>query len=207
MGCIFCNCEKKDIVYETKNFYVKVGRGIITAGHVMIIPKKHYSAIAEIGKELVNEYLNLKKDVIEEISLKFFKPFLMEHGAFLQSVFHAHIHLIPVNGNGYSNADLLHDMIIPSSKKLNFKIIKINNFSELREYFLKYKKYLYYENNNEQYIIEATDILKNNCEMVVYRSYFQKLGLKGVSDWQTMTEKDKKNDKIKITETINKLFK
>lgn len=62
MGCIFCNCEKADIIYETKNFYIKVGKGIITPGHVMIIPKKHYSAIAEIDKEFVNEYLDLKRE-------------------------------------------------------------------------------------------------------------------------------------------------
>lgn len=207
MSCIFCDCDKNDIIYETKNFYVKVGRGIITAGHVMIIPKKHYSAIAEIDKNLVDEYLALKKDTIKEISTKFFKPFLVEYGAFLQSVFHAHIHLIPISGNGYNNVDLLNDSIIPASKRLKFKIIKINSFDELQNYFLKYKKYLYYENNDEKYIIEASDTVRDNREMFIYRSYFQKLGLKGVSDWQKMTEEDKKNDKIKIAETHNKLFK
>ena len=29
----------------------------------MIIPKKHYSAIAEIDKEFVNEYLDLKREL------------------------------------------------------------------------------------------------------------------------------------------------
>ena len=173
----------------------------------MIIPKGHYSAIAEIDKNLVNEYLDLKKITIEEITKKFSKPFLVEHGAFLQSVFHAHIHLIPSSGNGYNNVDLLENMFIPASKKLGFNIIKINSFDELQNYFSKHKKYLYYENDGEQYIIEAAEILNNNFQMVIYRSYFQKLGLKGVGDWKNMTEEDIKNDMAKITETLNKLFK
>ena len=52
--CIFCNCDsiKEDILWETDNFFVKVGVGILAPGHVMIIPKEHISCYAELSNQL-----------------------------------------------------------------------------------------------------------------------------------------------------------
>ena len=96
-------------------------------------------------------------------------------------------------------------MFIPASRQLGFKIIKINSFDELQSYFSEHKKYLYYENKDEQYIIDTAKISKDNVQLVIYRNYFQKLGLKGVGDWKNMSEEEIKNDAIKIKKTIEEL--
>ena len=201
MTCIFCGDETNDRnLYETKNFFVKVGKGIITAGHVMIIPKHHYKAIGEIDNNLIDEYLNLKQQTIKKITENFAEPFLIEYGNYGQSVFHAHIHLIPKTGNGYKNVDLYKEMILPSKTTT----IQINNFNELRDYYLKHNEYIYFEDKNK-YILPITNIIRNNLGLVDYRTYFDKLGLKGIRSWASMTEEDIKNDNLKIEETKKKL--
>ena len=201
MTCIFCSDETNDRnLYETKNFFVKVGKGIITAGHVMIIPKHHYKAIGEIDNNLIDEYLNLKQQTIKKITENFAEPFFIEYSNYGQSVFHAHIHLIPKTGNGYKNVDLYKEMILPS-KTIS---IQINNFNELRDYYLKHNEYIYFEDKNK-YILPITNIIRNNLGLVDYRTYFDKLGLKGIRSWAIMTEEDIKNDNLKIEETKKKL--
>lgn len=201
MTCIFCSDETNDRnLYETKNFFVKVGKGIITAGHVMIIPKHHYKAIGEIDNNLIDEYLNLKQQTIKKITENFAEPFLIEYGNYGQSVFHAHMHLIPKTGNGYKNVDLYKEMILPSKTTT----IQINNFNELRDYYLKHNEYIYFEDKNK-YILPITNIIRNNLGLVDYKTYFDKLGLKGIRSWASMTEEDIKNDNLKIEETKKKL--
>jgi len=50
--CIFCDRINAgtSILFETDNFYVKVGYGISAAGHIMIVSKNHYKCLAEVPK-------------------------------------------------------------------------------------------------------------------------------------------------------------
>jgi len=61
MDCVFCNREevKEDILWETENFFVKVGVGILAPGHIMLISKKHLSCFGELPDELNQEFLLL----------------------------------------------------------------------------------------------------------------------------------------------------
>ena len=117
--CAFCDKSniERDIIYETKNFIVKVGVGIITPGHVMIIPKDHYKCYGELPKEHEKEFLDLKNKIINKITEKFSEPFLIEMGAWGQSVKHAHIHVIPLEGEGYKINSIIKELVIPSGFK------------------------------------------------------------------------------------------
>ena len=202
--CIFCN-KIDNIIYQTNNFYVKIGIGIVTAGHVMIISKKHFSCIADIDNNLINEYLDLKNKVYNKISNVFSKPFLTECGIFNQSVNHAHIHFIPTNSNKYKNINPIQDFVKDDIKYLNTKLIKIKNFYDLQEYFKKNKLYTYYEFNNNKYVVKVDNSMEEKGHQTGYRPFFSRIGLKGVDDWRLMTDEDKKNDKLKIEETKLKL--
>ncbi len=108
-NCIFCNREKirTDIIKETDNFFVKVGKGIIAPGHVMIITKKHYLSFAELPTQYINELSYLEK-YLSKIIRKAFKTsvFGIEYGIWGQSIHHAHIHIIPLKGPGYDIKNL-----------------------------------------------------------------------------------------------------
>ncbi len=198
--CIFCKEDEARNLYTTKNFVIRVGKGIITPGHIMIIPKHHYKAIAEIEPSLTQEYLDLKKLAIEKITKIFYKPFLIEYGVFGQTVFHAHIHLVPKASNQYKEVDLFKNMILPAETPA----IEITDFNELQEYYKKHKEYIYFE-DHKKYILPITDTLRENISLVGYRHYFTKIGLKGVKSWKAMTDDDIKHDDIKIKETKEKL--
>lgn len=95
-GCIFCNiingespCWK---VYGDKSHLVILPKEPHAEGHVLIIPKLHYTwvwDVIEIGK-----YFELTKKIAEALR-KAYNPFFvmgLQHG---DGVAHAHIHLIP----------------------------------------------------------------------------------------------------------------
>lgn len=208
MSCIFCALSKnKDIVDETENFYVKVGIGIVTAGHIMIIPKNHYRSIGAIEKDLVDEYLKLKEKTFLNISHLFSEPCLVEYGAYGQSVPHAHVHFIPKTGNNYKDVDLFNNMVLKAQEKLNFNLIKFDGFEKLQEFYEQHQEYIYFE-DIDKYIIEVNDnIRNNNISLLSYRYFFTNLGLKGISNWATMTDEDKERDAIKRNITIQEYKK
>lgn len=209
MNCLFCGNNIQNVIYQTENFYVKIGKGIITAGHVMIIPKKHYLAIADIDKSIVNEYNDLKFRLIEEVTKNFAKPFLIEHGIFAQSVFHGHIHIIPSSGNGYDNFDIMNEMVNPAIKKYNIKFEIISDFDELVKIYKKDGEYLYFEFNDAKYVLRTKNSKKEDFDEndIAYRSFFTtKKKLVGIGDWKTMSEEDIARDNKKIEDTKNKII-
>ena len=50
------------------------------------------------------------------------------------------------------------------------------------------------------------NIIKNNLDIVSYRKYFDKIGLKGICSWSSMTKEDIENDNLKIKETQRKII-
>lgn len=118
-NCIFCDREKiaQDVLYESENFFVKVGFGIVSAGHVMLIPKEHYLCYAELPDRLDEEYGSVKKRLLGNIKSNFSLPFLIEYGIFGQSIQHAHLHFIPHKGHDYEVRSIVEEMVIPSGIK------------------------------------------------------------------------------------------
>ena len=200
--CIFCQNVSDGILFETNNFYIRVGKAIITPGHIMITPKNHYLAMGEIDNDIKQEYLDLKERVVEEVKNKFSEPFLIEYGVYGQSVFHAHIHIIPSSGDGYNNINLHDQLLSHSLKTLNLNPIFINNFEELQNYYNKYGKYIYYEDSKKRYIIPVETFSKEDIKFFGYRIFFSSIGLNGIRSWKNMTESDIANDKIKIEKTM-----
>lgn len=138
MNCPFCQIDNTKIynqtIEETKNFIIKPALGSIVFGYILVIPKKHVSSILNLDLELKKEY----KSILDKYRCIFKKiygiyPLIFEHGTIdsnestLQSVIHAHTHI--VNYNYKWEKDIL--------KKLNF--IKINSL----DVNLK-KNYIYY---------------------------------------------------------------
>ena len=204
-SCVFCD-SVENILEETDNFYVKVGIGIVTAGHVMVIPKYHYKAMGAIKSDLINEYLTLKEKVYKKISKNFSEPFLVEYGGYAQSVFHAHLHFIPKTGNGYQNIDILNSILLNAKNNIDFELVDINNFDELQTFYNTYHEYFYFE-DKKMYIVKINDNVRNNVNLFSYRNFFTKLGLTGISSWDKMTDEDKKQDAIKINKTIEEYKK
>jgi len=95
--CAFCdyNSIKEDVLWESDNFFVKVGIGIFAPGHVMMVSKKHLTCFGELPNHLTKEFMSFKQEVFDAIKSNFFEPIIYEHGIYGQSVEHAHIHFVP----------------------------------------------------------------------------------------------------------------
>lgn len=107
--CSFCKIIKGELpnnkIYENDHTYVfaPLREDILSKGHMLIIPKKHYETIYDMPKEELGYVVETAKYVAEKLKDKYKAEginLLHASGkAAQQSAFHFHMHLIPRYGN------------------------------------------------------------------------------------------------------------
>ena len=211
-NCLFCN-NPEHVVAETDNFYIKVGKSIITEGHVMIISKEHLRAIFAMNDSLLNEFTALKDKLTKFLQDKYFDPFIVEHGGVMQSVFHGHMHFVPRKSNFYDEQDQFKNMVEDYLKEHEeIKYEYINNLNRVLDIFKEDNEYLYFEQENKKLVIRTKLLTKKYIEdniekQLNYRRFYYNLtGIKVLLSWHNMTEKDVELDEINILNTKN-IFK
>jgi diadenosine tetraphosphate (Ap4A) HIT family hydrolase len=98
MDCIFCQCDRPILAQSKLSFAILDGFPV-SKGHALIIPKRHISTIWELTVEEYADAFSLVRHVKDVLQLNF-EPDGMNVGVNCgevagQSVFHAHIHIIP----------------------------------------------------------------------------------------------------------------
>jgi diadenosine tetraphosphate (Ap4A) HIT family hydrolase len=96
--CIFCRMDRS-LLAETKLSCAFFDGFPITGGHSLVIPKRHVRSIWEMTADEYNDAFSLARTV-KDLLLKQFAPDGFNIGvncgeAAGQTVFHAHIHIIP----------------------------------------------------------------------------------------------------------------
>ena len=101
MDCIFCKIAKKEIasniLYEDNDLMVIMDLHPVNDGHVLVIPKKHYTDYMELDKEMAFNMLKVAQEIGPKIMNKLDKralTLLVNYGTD-QEVKHLHLHLIP----------------------------------------------------------------------------------------------------------------
>ena len=99
MNCIFCNIDKKEILFENELAIAFFDAMPVSKGHTLIIPKRHSENYFELTKEEMSAMFELSKKVKEHLD-KLFHPDGYNVGfnvneAGGQSVMHTHMHVIP----------------------------------------------------------------------------------------------------------------
>jgi diadenosine tetraphosphate (Ap4A) HIT family hydrolase len=187
--CVFCNYNliKENILWESDNFFVKVGVGIFAPGHVMITAKEHISCFGELPKELSKEFLLLKEYVFEKVKSNFSEPIIYEHGVYGQSVNHAHIQFIPNKSNFY------HLERIKEKIFLDLDSTKIDDILQIMPVFKKDGSYLYLEENGQKWVFYTKGLQEGKYN---FRREFARLtGLNGLSNWRHMPKEEKTRNK------------
>lgn len=193
--CIFCNYDsiQEDILWESDNFFVKVGVGILAPGHVMIIPKEHISCFAELTHQLGKEFISIKEQVFNLVKYNFSEPIIYEHGIYSQSIKHAHLHFIP-NKNELYKLENLKDNIFK-----DLKSVQISDIFQIRDIFEKEGSYCYLEEKGQKWIFHTKGFPDRKY---TFRKEFVRLtGLHGLVDWKNMPENEKQRNKgwVKLT--------
>lgn len=201
-NCVFCDpkLNKGEVIFETENFFVNIGIGLVAPGHVMLIPKTHYDCCADIPKNLRIEFESLTKMIFEKIKKEFAAPFLVEYGVFGQSVFHAHSHFIPKSREAtklypaYGIKDVFSKMEIPAD-------IPARPASWEAAAALKKQNggYVFLQDGGRAILFERFE------QKLSYRHFFNhQLAIKDIpARWQDITDEQKQIDELKKQTTKN----
>ncbi|WIG61490.1 MAG: hypothetical protein OJF49_004238 [Ktedonobacterales bacterium] len=108
--CAFCNRgHLSNILMESERFLLLADHAPLVAGHLLIIPREHYACYGAVPADLEDELLALKARVADFLAAAYHVPIFFEHGVFRQTVYHAHLHAIPLGAESFRLDDLLTD--------------------------------------------------------------------------------------------------
>lgn len=94
--CPFCiRQDLRNILAESPSFFLLADHAPLIEGHILLVPKAHYSCYGTVPLELEQEFLDMKVRAAAFLRQTYRAPVFFEHGIFRQTVFHAHLHCFP----------------------------------------------------------------------------------------------------------------
>ena len=133
--CTFCNHHAiTHMLKETPHFLLAADHAPLVEGHILIIPRSHYTCYGDVPATLDEELLALKSEVRQFFTRYYAPPVFWEHGIFRQTVFHAHLHCFPWGETGYNLHEGLHHELITSQ-------------GDIRRWHRQYGQYFYMEDS------------------------------------------------------------
>ncbi len=97
--CAFCDLNKENYIFENSTCFAKYDNYPVSPGHILIIPKRHFSSFFTATIEECSDILKLI-DICQEHLNQIYNPDGLNIGINIgeaagQTVMHLHIHLIP----------------------------------------------------------------------------------------------------------------
>jgi diadenosine tetraphosphate (Ap4A) HIT family hydrolase len=191
--CLFCdivqdkNNERKKhvntVVWENENFVVKTDLGSLTAGYLLVIPKRHVLSSAQLSKSELLEFLKLH-DTLKNVLHDTYRtiPIMYEHGSdangqgkFSNSIVHAHPHIVPINFSNERNNKILVEREMES----------INIERDLRKYS-EQSYLLYVDERDNAFISTKPDMPRQYPRKMVA----EQLGIDNRWNWRENTYDD-----------------
>lgn len=133
--CPFCHYDDVavNVLKETPTFLIVADHAPLIEGHLLIIPKQHYSCYGAVPAELDAELHALKHEVEQFLGQYYAPVFFWEHGVFRQTVFHAHLHCLPFGAIEYDLSQELHSAVVHTQE-------------DIRTWYASQGEYFYMEN-------------------------------------------------------------
>jgi len=131
--CVFCKIVTGEIpsykIYEDDKFLAFLDISQTSLGHTLVIPKIHVPNIKELDSDLVgslfNLTVNLAKKITDALDTNHFNIINNTGELAGQSVFHAHVHIIPRYPKDNLTIKFTPNKLTPEEfKNLQEKIIK-----------------------------------------------------------------------------------
>ena len=106
--CAFCDRSAlSSVLLETPRFLLLADHAPLVEGHLLILPRDHIACYGAAPAELDDELIALKCRVAAFLAQAYRAPFFFEHGVFGQTVFHAHLHALPLGAGSLPLDSLL----------------------------------------------------------------------------------------------------
>ena len=104
--CVFCAHDALDVVLaETEHFLVIADHAPLAEGHLLIVPRDHYACYGALPQTFDDEAWELRERATRFLTATYRAPIFFEHGVFRQTVFHAHLHALPLGAADAGFAD------------------------------------------------------------------------------------------------------
>ena len=119
MDCIFCKIIRNEIpsytVFEDDIVKVFLDISPKSNGHMLIVPKTHFTNVLDIDFETLNHINKITKDMYKLLKDKLSIDGLtiVQNNEYKQDIKHYHVHLIPtyINNNDKDIKDILKTLI------------------------------------------------------------------------------------------------
>lgn len=90
---------------ETDSLKVLPSLGHLVKGYLLVVPKLHRCALADMPPGVINEVEGVKRSVVRQLSRLYGPYFFFEHGARTPEsggcgIYHAHLHALPITADG-----------------------------------------------------------------------------------------------------------
>lgn len=205
-NCLFCNSEiiQQGLLGETEHFYLRASmQGAMAPGHVMLISKEHLSCFGAMDEKLDTEYTETLEKLRKVVEQHFGETYIIEQGIYGQSVPHAHIHVVPLVSSWYDFSPQPHKKMLLDYLPREIPISKGKNIKDIRRVFKEDGQYISLEERGQLYLCHT----KNYPKTFSFGRYAasQQSGRTELSDWKTMPENAKEENKRWIKETLQKL--
>jgi diadenosine tetraphosphate (Ap4A) HIT family hydrolase len=145
IGCVFCTRDDQpETLFETPHLYAMPDKFPLRPGHTLIISKAHtscYAAPPELLPELDAAAARVRRFLAEAYG----EPVLtFENGIAGQTVFHAHLHLVPARVEALPAEIAAHEDLAP-----------VEGWGRVREHFARRGHYRYVELGGARYVIDG----------------------------------------------------
>lgn len=96
-SCVFCQPERlESVLASSPNFLIVADHAPLVPGHTLIIPRAHYPCYGAVPEELDAELAAVRARVRGFLERTYPAVMWFEHGVFHQTVYHAHLHAMPM---------------------------------------------------------------------------------------------------------------
>lgn len=139
--CVFCtNEDNPEPLFETRSLYAMPDKFPLVPGHTLIISKEHLPCYGAAGIELLHELDEVAATVRRFLREAYGAPVLAwENGVSGQSVFHAHLHAIPLS------PDALPSEVLPPEVAEHADVAPIADWDAVRGHYARHSCYRYLE--------------------------------------------------------------
>lgn len=196
MDCIFCNIDNKKIentiLDESDSFYVLPAVGSLVDGYILLVAKRHISAMSHLTKKenreyerLIEEYRNIFKNIYG------YYPIIFEHGTVnpmkksASSVNHAHTHVV--------NHRFMDERYI-------LEYLKLQKIESLQDIDIKSNYIMYMNEKGETYISYDFKPISQMMRILIAKD----LNSEETFDWQKFRHDDNMLSTIKKIKNNNK---
>ncbi len=128
------------IVFSTEHFNVIPTLGQLTEGHLLVVPKAHFTALADMPDRLLQEFDDLVIQSRTILKMQYNRSVAFEHGVRTDAgggcgICHAHLHIVPLK----ESTDPINRL------KAIHKWVAVESMLEIKTKGSLAKPYLYYE--------------------------------------------------------------